>query len=155
MSMRIAGVKAPLVAAANFMRPLYTQKIDELLAQYAAKETRDSRTERVPPWDEEEVRRDLELKTHVQKAGLKIFRQRKTLSDAEQEIEDVERAGLAVLERFLYSHHLSSRQEFLDRAKIIRGESGPYLTAHNHAIFEQGWRDALDRLVMELTEGWA
>lgn len=104
----------------------------------------------VQPWDEDNIRAYLEGLRDRNKhtvAELKRFPRetpmyRRDLAQAE--------ASVAVVERFMWSQHLASRDVFLRRAKIFEYEPGRVLGGAVAEEAKTAWKAALAELVCDL-----
>lgn len=135
--------KAAVEALAREMRTQWAKR-------YATKEKRQDPRPASAPWSEEAVREYLEQELLLCRAGLRALA--KTPQHwTEARAFDRALAECDVLERLIYSNHLSSREHFLRVCEIFRCEAAAPPICHTKEIYAQAWRDTLDRYKHELS----
>ena len=124
------------------------------LVQFVTKETRGVGSRQALSWQEEVVRADLKVQQRLAKAVLRALPKKPT-KWPELRACDFARAECEVIERFLYSRHLSSPKSFRHAAGIIRVGAVAPMTAYTPKYYVQCWRFAVDKLIKDLCARYA
>ena len=127
-------------------------KIHRLLGQFDTRKTpvRLGTAEGPRAWVEVDVRKVLAIQHHLQQAKIDAIERRPVCLLADQDVEDAERARLAVLERFLFSRHLDRASVFLSRAGLICQDVPVPAKAYDKAYYAKCWREGVDWLIDRL-----
>jgi hypothetical protein len=104
----------------------------------------------VQPWDEDNIRAYLEgLRDRNRHAVAELNKFPRDTPLYRRELVQAE-AGVAVIERFIWSQHLASRDVFLRRAKTLEYEPGRVLSGAVSEEAKTAWKAALAEVVCDL-----